>query len=222
MPLGGALVAGAIGVGGAIAKGIRARKQRKEANKINPVRPEMVRTGASEENEAMFRNAANSTRLPGQSYAENQIGAQTARAANAIQQTGGSTGEIISGLSQVDENSRKATNDLAFQGAQFQQQNKQLFGQVLNNVSEEQKDIFDYNKNQPYQSDVVRKQALLDASSRNTDNAIDQATDAASNFGVAAGYVQPGSNANENTFGSKNKRVKKPSISTNTVWNSQA
>jgi uncharacterized membrane protein len=201
VPLGGSLVAGAIGLGGAIVKGIRARKQRKAAEKINPIRPEMVRTNASKENEAMFRGMANSNRLPGQAYAENQIGAQTARATNAIQQTGGSTGEIISGLTAVDENARKSTNDLAFQGAQLNQQNKQLFGQVLNNVSEEQKDIFDYNKNQPFQTETLRKQALLDASERNTDNAIDQATDVASNFGVAAGYA-----ANEDVIGTKKKR----------------
>ena len=143
MTIGGLVTAGAIGLTGAIVKGVRARKQRKAAEKINPVRPEMARTNASKENEAMFRGMANSNRLPGQGYAENQIGAQTARATNAIQQTGGSTGEIISGLTQVDENAKRSTNDLAFKGAQLNQENKQLFGQVLNNVSEEQKDIFD-------------------------------------------------------------------------------
>lgn len=188
MPLGGAIAAGAIGLGGTIYKGIKARKQRKEANKINPIRPEMTRTGASKELEDMSRNAAMSTRLPGQSYAENQIGAQTARTNKAIQETGGSTAEIISGLTASDENARRSTNDLAFQGAQLNQENKRLFGNVLSNISEEQKEMFDYNKNQPYQTDVVKKQALLDASARNTDNAISGLQDTASNIGVAAGY----------------------------------
>jgi hypothetical protein len=79
MPLGGALFSGAIGLGSAIYKGLRARKQRKDAEKINPIRPEMKRTSASKELEQMSRMGANSTRLPGQSYLENQIGAQTAR-----------------------------------------------------------------------------------------------------------------------------------------------
>jgi hypothetical protein len=200
LPLGGALVAGAIGVGGAIAKGIKARRQRKEANKINPVRPTMTRTGASKENEAMARMAAGSTRLPGQGYAENQIGAQTARMTDKIQQTGGSTGEIISGLAAVDENSRSATNDLAFQGAQLNQRNKEMFSNVLNNVSEEQKEIFDFNQNEPYQTDVVRKQALLDSSSRNADNALSGLQDTTNNIGTAVGYnrsLKNGANNNQ-------------------------
>lgn len=188
MPLGGAVVAGAIGLGSAIYKGIKARKQRKEANKINPIRPEMQRTSASKELEGMSRMAANSTRLPGQSYAENQIGAQTARTNSAIMRTGGSTAEIIGGLTASDENARQATNDLAVKGAELNQQNKQALGNVLNNISEEQKEMFDFNKNQPYQTDVLRKQSLLDASDRNTDNAISGLQDTANNIGVAAGY----------------------------------
>jgi hypothetical protein len=188
LPLGGALVAGAIGIGGAIAKGIRARKQRKEANKINPIRPEMTRTSASKELESMTRMGANSTRLPGQSYAENKIGAQTARATNSILGTGGSTAEIIGGLTNVDQNAREASNDLAIKGAELNQQNKQMFANVLSNVSEEQKDIFDYNKNQPFQTETLRKQALLDASSRNTDNALSGLQDTAGNIGNAIGY----------------------------------
>jgi hypothetical protein len=68
------------------------------------------------------------------------------------------------------------------------QENKDRFANVLRNVSEEEKDIFDYNKNQPYQTDVLRKQALLDASSRNTDNALSGLQDTASNVGNAIWY----------------------------------
>jgi hypothetical protein len=188
MPVGGLLVSGAIGLGSAIYKGIRAKKQRKEAEKINPIRPDMTRTNASKEQEAMFRNMANSTRLPGQSYAENKLGAQSARATNAILGTGGSTAEIINGLTNVDQNSRESSNDLAMKGASLNQQNKQMYADVLSNVSQEQKEIFDYNKNQPYQTDVLRKQSLLDASSRNTDNALSSLQDTAGNVGNAIGY----------------------------------
>jgi hypothetical protein len=136
----------------------------------------------------MERQAAGSTRLPGQSYAENQIGAQTARSTNAITQTGGSTGEIISGLSSIDSNAREATNDLGFQAAQLNQRNKELYSGVLGDVSEEQKDIFDYNKNQPYQTKSLQAQSLRDASSRNSDNAFSSVQDAAENIGVANSY----------------------------------
>lgn len=188
MPLTAGLISGGVGLTRSVIQGIRARKQRKAAEKINPIRPVMERTGASKELEQMSRQLAGSTRLPGQSYAENQIGAQTARSTDSILKTGGSTGEIISGLSNVDSNARTATNDLAFQGAQLNMNNKRLFGDVLSKVSEEEKDIFDYNKNEPYQTDVVRKQALMDASARNTDNAISGLQDTAEGVGTAIGY----------------------------------
>jgi hypothetical protein len=220
VPLGGAIIGGGLAIGGAIAKGIKARKQRKAAEKINPIRPVMERTGASKELEGMSRMAANSTRLPGQGYAENQIGAQTARTNSAIQQTGGSTGEIIAGLAASDDNARRSTNDLAFQGAKLNQENKQLFSNVLSNVSEEQKDIFDYNKNQPFQTETLRKQSLLDASARNSDNAFSSVQDAANNFGVAAGS----SRAMDIEEG-KTKKLRtrnKLNVSTNPVWSNQA
>jgi hypothetical protein len=188
LPLGGALLGGAIGVGGAIAKGVRARKQRKEAEKIDDTRPIMERTRASIEEEQNARQMAASTRVPGQSYMENQIGAQTSRATNAAMQTGGSTGEILNAITNVDQNSKNAYNDLGFQGAQLNQQNKQMLGSVLRNVSDEQKELFDYNTNQPFQSRSLKKQALLDASSRNTDNAISSLQDTAGNIGTAVGY----------------------------------
>ena len=188
MPLGGIAVAGAIGLGSAIAKGIRARKQRKQAEKIDDTRPTMTRTNASIEGEETARQMAANTRIPGQGYAENQIGAQTARATNDILKTGGSTAEIISGLSNVDQNSRNATNDLAFQGAQLNQQNKMMLNNVLSNVSQDQKELFDYNVNQPYQTKALKKQALLDASSRNTDNSLSSLQDTAIGVGNAIGY----------------------------------
>jgi hypothetical protein len=183
-----AVAAGTVAATGAIIKGVKARKQRKAAEKIKTVRPIMERTNASKELEGMSRMAANSTRLPGQSYAENQIGAQTARTNAAITQTGGSTAEIISGLTASDDNARRATNDLSFQGAQLNQQNKQMFGNVLNNVSQDQKEMFDYNSNEPFQTDSLKKQSLLDASARNTDNAISTAMDGVNNIVTATGY----------------------------------
>jgi hypothetical protein len=182
------IVAGAVAAGGAIAKGIRARKQRREAAKIDTTRPILERSRASIENEQNARQAAGSTRLPGQSIAENAIGAQTARATNSIQQTGGSTGEIINGLTNIDQNARNAGNDLAFQGAQLNQQNKSALTNVLNNVAEEEKEIWDYNKNQPFQTNSLRKQALLDASARNSDAAIQEIQDGAKNMATSYQY----------------------------------
>jgi hypothetical protein len=187
---------------GAVIKGIRARNQRKKANKIKPVRPTLERTNASKEAEQNARAAAMSTRLPGQSYMENQIGSQTARTNNAIQQTGRSSGEIISGLTASDENARRSTNDLALEGAHLNQQNRQLFSNVLNNVSNDEKEMFDYNMNQPFQTETLRKQALLDASARNTDSAISSLENAGSNFGTSMQYNSANNSNKSNYMGS--------------------
>jgi hypothetical protein len=180
----------AVSAGTAIYKIAHGAHQRNKARKLaaQTVRPVMGRTSASIEEEQNARNMANTTRLPGQSYAENQIGAQTARANNAIQQTGGSTGEIINGLSNVNQDALNAANDLAYQGAQLNQRNKEMFNNVLENVSNDQKNIFDYNNNQPYQTKMLRAQAMQDASARNIDNGLNGLQDTASNFGTALQY----------------------------------
>jgi hypothetical protein len=192
MPLAAGLVSGGLALGGAVRSIVKGTRQNKQAKKIDTTRPVMTRTAASKEQEDMARNMAMSTRLPGQAYAENQIGAQTARANNVIQQTGGSTGEIINGLSSVDQNARNATNDLSFQAAQLNQHNKELFSNVLSGVSQDQKDLFDYNVNQPYQTRVLKQQALKDAGSRNIDNGIDRFIDAGSNIATSIGMGRAG------------------------------
>lgn len=194
MPLTAALVTGGIGLGSAIVKGIRARKQEKQGEKQleqdMASRPVMGRTNASIEQEQQAREMANTTRLPGQSYAENAIGAETGREANKIEQTGGSAGEIIGGLTGVNRNALNSRNDLAYQGAQLNQENKQMFSNVLNNVSQDQKDIFDYNKNQPWQTKVLRQQAIKGAYNTNMNNAIDTGFNALNNGVTAYQYGQ--------------------------------
>lgn len=185
-----AVAGSAVALGSAafkIGHGIHQRNLARKAANAN-VRPEMRRTGASVEQEQQARQMAGSTRLPGQSYAENQIGAQTARANNAIQQAGGSSGEVIAGLSNVDQNARNATNDLSFQAAQLNQHNKELFSGVLNNVNQDQQNIFDYNKNQPYQTKFLQNQQNMQSGNANINNGIDTLADGVNNFGVAQGY----------------------------------
>ncbi len=167
------LIGGAIAAGSAIAKGVRSAKQKKLANGINPIRPTLNRTQGSVESENRARILANSSRLPGQSYYENQIGSQTARTANAALQTGASTGEVIAGLSQADRNAKDQLSGLAASGAQYKRQNEDLLQGALANKSGEEMEMFDYNKNQPYQTQALRKQALIDSSNRNAEGAIE-------------------------------------------------
>lgn len=167
------LIGGGIAAGSALVKGVRAAKQKKEANRLNPMRPEMTRTKGSVESENRARAMANSSRLPGQSYYENQIGSQTARSANAAMQTGGSTGEVIAGLSQADRNAKDQLAGLGVSGAQFKAQNEGMLQNALQSKSAEEMEMFDYNRNQPYQTTMLRKQALIDSSNRNIEGAIE-------------------------------------------------
>lgn len=194
MPLGGLAVSGAIGLGSAIFKGVRGYNQKIEANRLakNNVRPEMTRTAASIEQENQAREMAGTTRLPGQSYAENQIGSQSARDVNRIQQIGGSSGEMINGVTNVDANARSSTNDLAFQGAQLNQQNKKMYSDVLSGVNADQQNIFDYNKNQPFQTNQLRAQQLRGSSQQNINNGLDTLSDTAGMITTGMGYRKAG------------------------------
>lgn len=176
-------------------KAIHGAHQKNKARKMKVDRPVMGRSKASIEQENMYRNMANANRMPGQSIAENNIGAQSARDNSRILQTGGSTGDVIQGISMVDQNSRMQQNDLAAQAGQYNQRNKELFGDVLSGVSQDQKELFDYNSNQPYQTAALRKQALMDSGERNINNAADSFMDSSSQFGgsYASGMGASGS-----------------------------
>lgn len=180
----------AIGLGSAafkIGHGIHQKNLARKAEKNN-IRPTMAEPAALREEADNARQQAGTTRIPGQSYAENQIGAQSARDVNRITQTGGSTGEIINGIGRVDENARGATNDLAFQGAQLNQQNQAMYRGVLDKVADNQMQRFDYNQNQPYQTKFLQNQQLKQSGNANITNGIDTLGDTASNIGVASGY----------------------------------
>jgi len=166
-------------------KGASALKQKKQAaylERNSLGRPKLEVPGALQEKANLAKNMADSSLLPAQGYYENQMGAQSARANREIQNTGGSSNDIIAGLTQVDENNRGQLNQLAAQGAENQQQNKQAYGGVLSEVANQQNEMFDYNKNQPYQSEQLKIQSLKDASNRNLNNAIDSGIDVAQNY----------------------------------------
>lgn len=156
----------------AIAQAIRAAKQKKLANQINAQRPTLQRTQASQEFENRARTMANSTRLPNQGYYENLLGQQTAQTANKALQTSNSSAEAIAGLTAADRNQREGLNQLAGQGADYRLQSEQNLNNALQMKQGEELEMFDYNKNQPYQTQLLRKQALTDASNRNFEGAI--------------------------------------------------
>lgn len=145
-------------------------------------RPRLGIPTALQEKRNLAKSMANSSLLPSQGYYENQLGASTARANREIQNTGGSASDVIAGLTQVDANNRAQLSGLAAAGANNQQQNMANYGGVLSEVAGQQNEMFDYNRNQPYQSEQLKIQSLRDASNRNLNNAISSGIDIASNF----------------------------------------
>lgn len=159
-----------------------AAKQKRKANSINPQRPEMGVPKSIKEKTNILKSMANSSLLPAQGYYENLIGSQTARSTRRIQDVGGSSNEVISGLSALDEQSRAQQNQLIAQGAEMQAQNKLNYGNALSEKAAYEQEAWDYNQNQSYQTELLKKQALIDASNRNFQNALMTSIDAASTY----------------------------------------
>lgn len=168
------LAAVGLGLQGASALGqaIRAQKQSQLASKIQANRPVLQRTTASQEFENRARTMANSTRLPNQAYYENLLGQQTAQIANKGLQTSNSSAEAIANLTNADRAQREGINQLGAQGADYRLQSEQNLNNALQMKQGEELNMFDYNKNQPYQTVMLRKQALIDASNRNLSGAL--------------------------------------------------
>lgn len=158
--------------GSAIAQALRAAKQKQQSGLINTTRPTFNRTAASLEMEQRAKSMANSTRLPNQAYYENLLGQQTSQTASKALQTSNSSAEAIAGLTAADRNQREGLNQLAGQGADYRLQSEQYLANSLQNAQGEQLEQFDYNQNQPYQTNVLKKQSLIDASNRNLQGAL--------------------------------------------------
>ena len=154
-------------------------RQLQDAAKARPV---LTVPTALQEKANLGKNMANSSLLPSEGYYENQLGASTARANREIQNTGSSANDIIAGLTQVDSNNRSQLSALASAGADNQQRNISNYGNTLSEVAGQQNEMFDYNQNQPYQSEQLKIQSLRDSSARNLNNAISAGTDLASNY----------------------------------------
>jgi len=154
-------------------------RERRKLEASGKVRPTLGIPTALQEKANLAKNMANSSLLPAQGYYENQLGASTARANREIQNTGGSASDVIGGLTQVDANNRSQLSGLEAAGSENKQRNVANYGNTLSEVAGQQNEMFDYNLNQPYQTEQLRIQSLRDASNRNLNNAISSGVDMA-------------------------------------------
>ncbi len=170
MPLGGFLSLGIAG-GAAAIKGISAAHQANLARKTQANRPTYQIPQEIADNQAMYKGLANSSRLPGQSNLENQIGANSANGINAAMMGGGSSADVLASIGNTQNNTNGALNNLAVEGAQNQNMNKDKFANANNVMADYKNQAFDYNQNEPYQQAYARKMALRTASNANLNGA---------------------------------------------------
>lgn len=156
--------------------------QQNMANNISAKRPKYSIPGEATNNVDMYRDLTNSTRIPGQSVAENRIRSGTANSLNALKTAGGGSNSILNNISQINANQNAAMNDLSVQGAQFQAMNRDKFAEANQVLAGYKDQEFDYNKNQPYMMAMARKMALQQAGAENINNGITGLSGLATSF----------------------------------------
>ena len=148
--------------------------QMEKSNAINPIRPDYTIPSNIGDNVAMYQNMADSSRMPGYGYAQNNINQNQASLVRQALQSGGSAGDILASLGGISQNTNNSLNQLAQQGAQYQAQAKQGLAQANDTMADYKNQAFDYNQNQPYEQQYMRKMALQGAAFGNYDTAAQQ------------------------------------------------
>ena len=160
------IVGGAIAGIGAISKGIKARKQRKLAEKIDDTRPVYKRPAEIDKNVQMYRNLSQAG-MPGQGAMEARLGEQTAGALGQVERGGGSAVNRLQALTQLTRGQQQSQQELGIQSAQYKSSIYDKLAQARE-MRAQYKDVeFDYNKNQEFQYRRRQKNMLLQAADQN-------------------------------------------------------
>lgn len=173
----------------------QSEEQKRKADKINPIRPKYNIPSAVYDNAAMYKNLANSNRVPGQSIAENQINQNADQTLGAAQNSLSNSSDIAAVLSGVNRNKNNSMNSLFGQGAQMRLANMDKNANANMTLAGYQDKQFGYSQDEPYREDVARKNALMDASLANQNKAVDDLAQGASTIAqgaMASGAVSKG------------------------------
>lgn len=134
--------------------------------KLQDSRPESFK-----EKLAMSRQAANTARLPGQSYQENRLAQGQAGAVQNARLGAASSSDFLASAGAADARRQQGEQQLGIQGLQYQDQSKQRLGQALDqDAAYRTADLNNYNR---------EKAALTQGAAENLNNAV----------GGAAGYA---------------------------------
>ena len=191
----GALIGGVVGLGAGLLT-----KDPKKAAKNNLARPTYAIPKEEYQNQAMYQAMANSSRVPGQSYIENQIGQNTAQSINASQRAAGSSADALAAVGGIQQNANDMYNQLGMEGAQLQMQNKDKLANANNELADYKQQAFDYNQNQPYQISYAQKQKIQDQQYMNNNNAVNSLAE----LGMTYAGARMGSNDSTGTPGGNN------------------
>jgi len=176
----------------AIAGGIQARKSKKELEALRANMPKLKRTQASREMEATARNLAGTSRLPGQSALESQIGGATAGGIQQAKNVGGSASDILGATTALSGQQSTALQNLGIQGAQMQRGAQQNLQGVLGGVSDEQYAIQDYNVLAPWRERVKETKESRAAGRQMLGSGLSQIGSAGSSYLGYLGSKKPG------------------------------
>jgi hypothetical protein len=182
MPMVGALAS----IGGTIYKGIQAGKQKKQADQLREEykRPTYEIPESVQQALQISKNLSLSG-LPGVDLIEQQIMGQTSAGARAIGDSAQGAAEQLAAITGLYSQGQQNLGALGVQDAQAQLMNQQNLVEQLNQYGQYEDKKFEINKFQPYLQAMQAAAALQEASMRNTEAVIGDAT---SLFGGLSAY----------------------------------
>lgn len=169
---GGAIAGAAIGALPSILGLFTGNKQRKAANRINPIAPTFVANSGILDNQRILNQMYNNYTLPGSTAIKDNLDQGYATALNTAAQGATSSSDVLDSAAKLSYNQGQNLNALGLQEAQGKQQ---LLSSVLS--ANEQAGNEAVRKNQldeeRYQALLKEKAALTQAGAANTYNAVD-------------------------------------------------
>ncbi len=166
-----ALAGGGVALVGAARKGIVGMKQKKEAEAMNPIRPEYEIPEAQQQQLALYKGLSNQSRMPGQTQMEDQINASTSTGLAAMQGAAGSAQDILAGASNMAGNQNRQLAGLGIESSRQRRQAEGLYGQSLGQMAQYQDQAFNLNEMVPFMNEVEKKEALMASGMANIDTA---------------------------------------------------
>lgn len=184
-----AAIAGLAGAGvaiaGGVSQGLQARRQRKEAEAINPVRPVYEIPGEAKSSLGVSRGIANQAKLPGQALMEDKLSGAASSSLGTMRSASRSATDILTGAGNIHASQTKSLNDMAIAAAERRRQGEMAYGDSLSQMAMYRDKEFEMNQMVPYMNEYEKKEALLGAADQNLAGAFQGVSSGLSSTGGA-------------------------------------